>query len=107
MTEGANSWGQAINYAEADSGEVRRYALDNALRWFSEFHIDALRLDAVHAIVDHTAMHLLEQLAIETRSLSAHLGRPLTLIAESDLNDPMLITARSGDRKSTRMNSSH
>ena len=96
MTEGANSWGQAINYADADSGEVRRYALDNALRWFSEFHIDALRLDAVHAIVDHTAVHLLEQLSIETRTLSAHLGRPLTLIAESDLNDPSLITARSG-----------
>lgn len=96
MAEGANSWGQAINYAEAQSGEVRRYAIDNALRWFSEFHVDALRLDAVHAIVDHTAVHLLEQLAVETRSLSAHLGRPLTLIAESDLNDPALVTPRSG-----------
>ncbi|WP_206509741.1 malto-oligosyltrehalose trehalohydrolase [Rhodococcus sp. BGS-1C] len=96
MAQGANSWGQAINYCEADSGAVRRYAIENALRWFSEFHIDALRLDAVHAIVDHTATHLLEELAIDTRRLAAHLGRPLTLIAESDLNDPTLVTARSG-----------
>ncbi len=96
MAQGANSWGQAINYAEAQSGPVRRYAIENALRWFSEFHIDGLRLDAVHAIVDHTAVHLLEELAVETRRLSAHLGRPLTLIAESDLNDPTLVTARSG-----------
>ncbi|MGB3169848.1 MAG: malto-oligosyltrehalose trehalohydrolase, partial [Rhodococcus sp. (in: high G+C Gram-positive bacteria)] len=96
MAQGANNWGQAINYCEADSGAVRRYAIENALRWFSEFHIDALRLDAVHAIVDHTATHLLEELAIDTRRLAAHLGRPLTLIAESDLNDPTLVTARSG-----------
>lgn len=96
MAQGANSWGQAINYSEAHSGTVRRYAIDNALRWFSEFHIDGLRLDAVHAIVDHTAVHLLEELAVETRRLSAHLGRPLALIAESDLNDPTLVTARSG-----------
>lgn len=96
LAQGSNSWGQAINYAEADSGPVRRYAIENALRWFSEFHIDGLRLDAVHAIVDHTAVHLLEELAVDTRRLSAHLGRPLTLIAESDLNDPSLITARSG-----------
>ncbi|WP_052061905.1 malto-oligosyltrehalose trehalohydrolase [Rhodococcoides fascians] len=96
MTQGANTWGQSINYAEAQSGVVRRYAIDNALRWFSEFHIDGLRLDAVHAIVDHTAVHLLEELAVDTRRLSSHLGRPLTLIAESDLNDPTLVTARSG-----------
>ncbi|ORI16986.1 malto-oligosyltrehalose trehalohydrolase [Rhodococcus sp. 1163] len=96
LAQGSNSWGQAINYSEADSGPVRRYAVENALRWFSEFHIDGLRLDAVHAIVDHTAVHLLEELAVDTRRLSAHLGRPLTLIAESDLNDPSLITARSG-----------
>ncbi|MCZ4078762.1 malto-oligosyltrehalose trehalohydrolase [Rhodococcus sp. H36-A4] len=96
LAQGSNSWGQAINYSEADSGPVRRYAIENALRWFSEFHIDGLRLDAVHAIVDHTAVHLLEELTVDTRRLSAHLGRPLTLIAESDLNDPSLITARSG-----------
>ncbi|MDJ0393116.1 malto-oligosyltrehalose trehalohydrolase [Rhodococcus sp. G-MC3] len=96
MAQGANSWGQAINYAEAESGAVRRYAIENALRWFSEFHIDGLRLDAVHAIVDHTAVHLLEELAVDTRRLAAHLGKPLTLIAESDLNDASIVTARSG-----------
>ncbi|MBY6411326.1 malto-oligosyltrehalose trehalohydrolase [Rhodococcus sp. BP-252] len=96
MSQGANTWGQTINYAGAESGNVRRYAIENALRWFSEFHVDGLRLDAVHAIADTTAVHLLEELAIETRRLSAHLGRPLTLIAESDLNDPTLITPRSG-----------
>ncbi|AHK32362.1 malto-oligosyltrehalose trehalohydrolase [Rhodococcus sp. SC4] len=95
LAQGANTWGRSINLDGPDSGEVRRYIIDNALRWFREFHIDALRLDAVHALVDHTATHLLEDLAIETRRLSAHLRRPLTLIAESDLNDPRLITSRS------------
>ena len=95
LTEGANTWGRTINVADADSTEVRRYIIDNALRWFDEFHIDALRLDAVHALADHTAIHILEQLAVETQRLSAHLGRPLTLIAESDLNDPKLISPRS------------
>ena len=95
LAQGANTWGRSINLDGPDSGEVRRYIIGNALRWFREFHIDALRLDAVHALVDHTATHLLEDLAVETRRLSAHLRRPLTLIAESDLNDPRLITSRS------------
>ncbi|TQC50402.1 malto-oligosyltrehalose trehalohydrolase [Rhodococcus sp. WS4] len=95
LAQGANTWGRSINLDGPGSGEVRRYIIDNALRWFREFHIDALRLDAVHALVDHTATHLLEDLAIETRRLSAHLRRPLTLVAESDLNDPRLITSRS------------
>ncbi len=95
LSPDANTWGPSINLDGPDSGEVRRYIIDNALRWFREFHIDALRLDAIHALVDHTATHLLEDLAIETRRLAAHLRRPLTLIAESDLNDPRLITSRS------------
>ncbi|MCQ4119075.1 malto-oligosyltrehalose trehalohydrolase [Rhodococcus tibetensis] len=95
LAQGANTWGRSINLDGPSSDHVRRYIIDNALRWFEEFHIDALRLDAVHALVEHTATHLLEQLAVETRRLSAHLGRPLTLIAESDLNDPKLITPRS------------
>lgn len=90
----ANPWGPTINLDGPDSDTVRRYILDNALRWFDEFHIDALRLDAVHALIDSRAVHILEQLAIETEALSAHLGRPLGLIAESDLNDPRLITPR-------------
>ena len=88
----SNTWGQRLNLDGPDSDEVRRYIIENALRWFAEFHIDALRLDAVHALVDHRAIGLLEELATETAALSARLGRPLTLIAESDLNDPRLIT---------------
>lgn len=94
LADGANSWGRTINLCGPGSGEVRRYIVENALRWFREFHIDALRLDAVHALVDNSATHLLEELSIEAHRLSAHLRRPLTLIAESDLNDPRIITAR-------------
>jgi maltooligosyltrehalose trehalohydrolase len=85
-------WGQAVNFDDADSDEVRRFFIDNALMWLRDFHVDALRLDAVHAIVDTSATHFLEQLADEIRALAAEVGRPLTVIAESDLNDPRLIT---------------
>jgi maltooligosyltrehalose trehalohydrolase len=91
---GSNTWGTSMNLDGAESDEVRRYIVDNALMWLSEMHVDGLRLDAVHALVDHRAQHLLEQLAEETAVLSAHVGRPLTLIAESDMNDPKLITSR-------------
>ncbi|PTM87431.1 maltooligosyl trehalose hydrolase [Dietzia psychralcaliphila] len=89
-------WGAGLNLDGPHSGEVRRYIIDNALRWFDEFHVDALRLDAVHALHDASAVHLLEQLAVEVESLSTHLGRPLSLVAESDQNDPRLVTAREG-----------
>ena len=62
--------------------------------WLRDYHVDGLRLDAVHALVDHRAKHLLEQMAEEVAALSAHVRRPLTLIAESDMNDPRLITSR-------------
>ncbi len=62
--------------------------------WLRDYHVDGLRLDAVHALVDHSATHLLEQLAAEVDVLATQLGRPLTLIAESDLNDARLITPR-------------
>ncbi|MGZ4533551.1 MAG: malto-oligosyltrehalose trehalohydrolase [Mycobacteriaceae bacterium] len=91
---GANAWGRGVNLSGAQSGPVRRYILDNALRWLRDFHVDGLRLDAVHALVDESAVHLLEQLSVETESLSTHLRRPLALIAESDLNDPKLVTPR-------------
>ena len=94
LSEGTNSWGSALNLADADSDDVRDFIIGNALRWFAEFHVDALRLDAVHALVDHRAVHILEQLAISTDTLAAELGRPLSLIAESDLNDPRMITPR-------------
>ncbi|TGD90495.1 malto-oligosyltrehalose trehalohydrolase [Mycolicibacterium sp. CH28] len=90
----SNPWGQGVNLAGPDADEVRRYIIECALRWMRDFHADGLRLDAVHALSDNTAIHLLEELAAETDALSAVLGRPLSLIAESDLNDPRLITPR-------------
>ncbi|GAA1987506.1 malto-oligosyltrehalose trehalohydrolase [Amycolatopsis minnesotensis] len=91
---GRNDWGPGLNLDGEGSDEVRRYVIDNALGWLRDFHVDALRLDAVHALADRRATHLLEALAAEVDALSAALGRPLTLIAESDLNDPKLVTAR-------------
>lgn len=92
LKSGRNTWGELINLDGDGSAEVRRYILDNALMWLDEFHIDGLRLDAVHALVDESPVHILKQLAIEVAALEARVGRPLTLIAESDLNDPTLIT---------------
>lgn len=94
LSSGSNPWGEGINIADADSDEVRRYIIGCALRWMRDFHADGLRLDAVHALVDTTAIHILEELAAETDALAAQLGRPLSLVAESDLNDPRLITPR-------------
>jgi maltooligosyltrehalose trehalohydrolase len=87
-------WGAAINLDGPGSDEVRRWILDNARMWLRDFHIDGLRLDAVHALVDTRAMHILEELAVSVEVLAAHLRRPLFLIAESDLNDPRLIRPR-------------
>ncbi|OBF11802.1 malto-oligosyltrehalose trehalohydrolase [Mycobacterium sp. ACS4331] len=95
LSSGTNPWGEGINIADADSDEVRRYIIDCALRWMRDFHADGLRLDAVHALVDTTAIHILEELAAETDDLSEQLGRPLSLIAETDRNDPRFITPRS------------
>ncbi len=94
LTEANTGWGQGLNVSEADADEVRRYILDCALRWMTDFHADGLRLDAVHALADRTAIHILEEMSAETDELAARLGRPLSLIAESDLNDPRLITPR-------------
>jgi maltooligosyltrehalose trehalohydrolase len=94
LSSASNPWGEGINIADADSDEVRRYIIGCALSWMRDFHADGLRLDAVHALVDTTAVHILEELATETDWLSKQLGRPLSLIAESDLNDPRLITPR-------------
>ena len=93
-TEGSNSWGSSVNLDGEGSAEVRRYILDNALMWLRDFHVDGLRLDAVHALVDDSPMHLLEQMGLEVAALSAHLRRPLTLVAESDLNDARMVTPR-------------
>lgn len=87
-------WGGAVNLEEAGSHQVRRFFCDNALMWLRDFHIDGLRIDAVHAFVDRSAIPFLEQLAMETETLGATLGRELVLIAESDLNDPRIVAPR-------------
>jgi maltooligosyltrehalose trehalohydrolase len=94
LTAGRNTWGDLVNLDGEGSGEVRRYILDNVRMWLEDYHVDGLRLDAVHALSDSSPVHLLEEMAIEVAALSADQRRPLTLIAESDLNDPMLVTPR-------------
>jgi maltooligosyltrehalose trehalohydrolase len=84
-------WGQAVNLDGPGSSEVRRFFCDNALMWLRDYHMDGLRLDAVHALIDTSAVHFLEQLAAEVQALAAQLGRHLVLIAESDLNDPRVV----------------
>ena len=86
-------WGAAINFEEGGSDQVRRYFIDNALMWLRDYHFDGLRLDATHELIDRSAMHILEQLAREVEDLSASVGRCLTLIAESDLNNPRVVTS--------------
>jgi maltooligosyltrehalose trehalohydrolase len=90
----APTWGEALNYDGAESDQVRRFFCDNALMWLREYHFDGLRLDAVHAIYDFSAQPFLAQLKLEVEGLSSQLGRPLFLIAESDLNDPRLLWPR-------------
>ena len=83
-----------MNFEDGGSDEVRRFFCDNALMWMRDYHIDGLRLDAVHEIFDRSAIHFLEQLSAEVEVLAATLGRRLVLIAESDLNDPRVVTPR-------------
>jgi len=87
-------WGNAVNLDEAGSDEVRRFFVDNALMWLRDYHIDGLRLDAVHAFIDLSAVHFLEQISSEVERLGATLGREFYLIAESDLNDPRIVRPR-------------
>ena len=87
-------WGPAVNLDQPGSDEVRAFLIENALMWLRDYHLDGLRLDAVHALEDHRAMNFLEQLTAEVQALAALLNRDLVLIAESDLNDPRLVTSR-------------
>ena len=84
-------WGQAVNLDGPGSDEVRRFFIDNALQWVLDFHVDGLRLDAVHALRDGSAVHFLEQLADEVHAAVERHGRTVWVIAESDLNDPRLV----------------
>jgi maltooligosyltrehalose trehalohydrolase len=89
--EHQTTWGDAVNFDGPDSDEVRRFVIDNAVMWLRDYHCDGLRLDAVHAITDESALHILEELATEVGALATGLGRPLFLIAESDRNDPRFV----------------
>jgi maltooligosyltrehalose trehalohydrolase len=85
-------WGEALNFDGPRSDDVRWYFIHNALQWIDEFHIDGLRVDAVHAIVDHSAEPFLQDLCEAVHRRAAELGRTIYAIAESDLNDPRVIT---------------
>ncbi|MFI6460366.1 malto-oligosyltrehalose trehalohydrolase [Streptomyces sp. NPDC050528] len=87
-------WGSAVNLDAPGSDEVRAFLLGSALAWLREYRIDGLRLDAVHALQDTRACHFLEELSSAVDALAAESGRPLFLVAESDLNDPRVVTSR-------------
>ena len=87
-------WGDAINLDDRDSDEVRQFFCDNALMWLRDYRVDGLRLDAIHAIFDASAIHFLEQLGAQVRDLEAAVARNLLVIAESDLNLPRIVTPR-------------
>ncbi|HEX2142405.1 MAG TPA: malto-oligosyltrehalose trehalohydrolase [Candidatus Limnocylindria bacterium] len=84
-------WGSAINYDDRGSEEVRRFVIDNALMWLRDYHADGLRLDAVHTIIDTSALHILEEIGHEVRRLELAVGRPLLVTVETDRNDPRLV----------------
>ena len=84
-------WGDAINYDDAESDGVRRFFIENALYWITEFHCDALRLDAIHGIFDNSAKHLLQEMTDAVHAQAQALGRTCLVIAESDLNDVRVI----------------
>ena len=84
-------WGDALNFDSAESDGVRRYFVENALYWLTEYHIDGLRLDAIHRIMDKSPRHILAEIAVEFRQQAQALNRMAWTIAESDLNDVRVI----------------
>jgi maltooligosyltrehalose trehalohydrolase len=91
LKTGRNTWGELVNLEEP---AVRAFIVDNALMWLRDYHVDGLRLDAVHAMEDHSEQHILAELGERVDALRGELARPLTLIAESDLNDPIMVEPR-------------
>jgi len=87
-------WGMAINFDDAYSNEVRNFFAENALHWFKNYHIDGLRLDAIHGVSDFSAKPFLQELAEKVEEFSLQEGRKFYLIAESDLNDSRVIKPR-------------
>lgn len=84
-------WGRAVNFDGEDSAGVRNFVIRNAVGWVTEFHLDGLRLDAVHAIYDRSPKHILQELAEAVHDAARRLGRSIHVIAESDLNEPALV----------------
>ena len=87
-------WGDAVNLDQEGSDEARRFFVDNALMWLRDYHCDGLRLDAIHAFIDLSAVHFLEQISTEVERLGATVAKEFYLIAESDLNDPRVVRSR-------------
>jgi maltooligosyltrehalose trehalohydrolase len=96
----SNTWGTTVNLDHEQSAEVRRFILDNALMWLRDYHVDGLRLDAVHALVDNGPVHLLAELGEAVDRLEAETGIPRLVVAESDLNDPVMFLPRPSDAAS-------
>ncbi|MGN6637275.1 MAG: malto-oligosyltrehalose trehalohydrolase, partial [Mucilaginibacter sp.] len=84
-------WGNAVNFDDAWCDGVRKYFIENSLMWFRDFHLDALRLDAVHAIKDFSPKHILKEIKENVNALIAETGKQYHLIVECDLNDPRYI----------------
>jgi maltooligosyltrehalose trehalohydrolase len=87
-------WGKALNFDDAWCDGVREYFIENVLMWFRDFHIDALRMDAVHAIKDFSAVHIMKEISEHVDALEQQTGNEYYLIVELDLNDPVYINAR-------------
>ncbi|OGW39333.1 MAG: malto-oligosyltrehalose trehalohydrolase [Nitrospirae bacterium RBG_13_39_12] len=87
-------WGMTINFDDSYSNEVGNFFIENALHWFKNYHIDALRLDAIHGIYDRSAIPFLQELAERVEEFSDSEKRKFYLIAESDLNDTRVIRPR-------------
>ncbi|WP_083979847.1 malto-oligosyltrehalose trehalohydrolase [Demequina salsinemoris] len=85
-------WGWAVNLDQPQAHEMRAFLIDNAVRWLRDFHLDCLRLDAVHALQDDSPRHLLAEMSDTVAELASELGRPLSLVAESDLNQASMVT---------------
>ena len=84
-------WGDAVNFDGPGSDEVRAFVVDNAVRWVTDFHVDGLRLDAIHAIVDTSAIHVVESIATAVHAAARDAGRDVWVIAESGLSDPRVV----------------
>jgi maltooligosyltrehalose trehalohydrolase len=87
-------WGEAINFDGPESGPVRQFFIENAIFWFEKFHIDVLRLDAIHSIFDFGTVHILAELENQVQLAGKRLGRELSLVAESNLNDARVLMPR-------------